>query len=1129
TTAQLSAFTSLIDSGSATTQFQVYLRGAGGVVDFTSRVTGADSVNISDGGLTAGATVTGSSNADVFNDSQFNDVLNGGAGADTFNDSYSGDADTFNGGAGADTFQLNVGGAGAVDGGADTDTVKSYDLGGYSFSNVEVLDTYFVFATTAQLSAFTSLIDGGAATTQFQVYLRGAGGAIDFTSRVTGADSVNVSDGGLTTGMTVTGSSNADALRDSQFNDTLNGGAGADTFNDDHSGDTDTLNGGAGADTFQLNGGAGAVDGGTDTDTVKAYDLGGYSFSNVEVLDTYDVSATTAQLSAFSSLIDSGAATTQIQFHLRGAGGAIDFTSRVTGADSVVVADGGLTAGMTVTGSSNADVLNDSQFDDVLNGGAGSDTFNDNSANDTDTLNGGAGADTFLLYAGGAGTVDGGTETDTVKSSDLGGCSFSNVEVLETWSVYATTAQLSAFTSLIDSGSATTQFQVYLRGAGGVVDFTSRVTGADSVNISDGGLTAGATVTGSSNADVFNDSQFNDVLNGGAGADTFNDSYSGDADTFNGGAGADTFQLNVGGAGTIDGGTETDTVKSYDLGSYSFSNVEVLDTYSVYATTAQLSAFSSLIDSGHPTTQIQVYLRGAGGAIDFTSRVTGADSVNVDGYSLTAGVTVTGSSNADVFSGSSYADILRGGAGADTIYGLGGVDVLEGGAGNDVLDGGGEGDTVSYAGATAGVTVNLATTAAQNTGGAGTDTLKNFANLTGSGFNDQLTGDAFANILDGGAGDDILNGAGGADVMIGGLGNDTFITDGGDTITEAASAGADTVQSSVTLTLGANLENLTLTGTAAINGTGNALNNTIVGNDAANVLNGGGGTDTLIGGLGNDTYVTDGGDTITEAASAGTDTVQSSVSLTLGANLENLTLTGTAAINGTGNALNNTMTGNAAANVLNGGGGTDTLIGGLGDDTYVTDGGDTITEAANAGTDTVQSSVSLTLGANVENLTLTGTAAINGTGNALNNTIVGNDAANVLNGGSGTDTLIGGLGDDTYVTDGGDTITEAANAGTDTVQSSVSLTLGDNLENLTLTGTASDGTGNALDNTITGNDAANVLNGAGGADVLIGGLGDDTYVTDGGDTITEAANAGTDTVQSSVSLTLGDNLENLTL
>jgi serralysin len=88
--------------------------------------------------------------------------------------------------------------------------------------------------------------------------------------------------------------------------------------------------------------------------------------------------------------------------------------------------------------------------------------------------------------------------------------------------------------------------------------------------------------------------------------------------------------------------------------------------------------------------------------------------------------------------------------------------------------------------------------------------------------------------------------------MAGGFGNDTYITNGADTITEAAGGGIDTVQSSVSYTLGANLEKLTLTGSSAINGTGNSLANVITGNGAANTLNGGGGIDTLAGGRGND-------------------------------------------------------------------------------------------------------------------------------------------------------------------------------------------------------------------------------------------------------------------------------------
>jgi Ca2+-binding RTX toxin-like protein len=193
----------------------------------------------------------------------------------------------------------------------------------------------------------------------------------------------------------------------------------------------------------------------------------------------------------------------------------------------------------------------------------------------------------------------------------------------------------------------------------------------------------------------------------------------------------------------------------------------------------------------------------------------------------------------------------------------------------------------------------------------------------------------------------------------------------------------------------------------------------------------------MVGGTGNDTYlVDDAGDILVEAATGGTDTVRSSVaSFTLANNLENLVYTGTGATAATGNgaanaitgglgndtlngaAGNDTLNGAAGNDILEGGAGTDNLVGGAGNDTYIVDSTtDRITELAAEGTDTVQSSVTFSLAAlaNVENLTLTGATAINGTGNAGANLITGNGAANILDGGAGSDTLTGGLGADTF-------------------------------------------------------------------------------------------------------------------
>ena len=145
--------------------------------------------------------------------------------------------------------------------------------------------------------------------------------------------------------------------------------------------------------------------------------------------------------------------------------------------------------------------------------------------------------------------------------------------------------------------------------------------------------------------------------------------------------------------------------------------------------------------------------------------------------------------------------------------------------------------------------------------------------------------------------------------------------------------------------------------------------------------------------------------------------------------------------------FNDTLKGGGGADRLDGAGGNDTLTGATGNDTYVVDSfGDVVTEEPGEGNDTIISSVSYLLPSNVENLTLS-PGATSGTGNDLDNVMIGNAPSNVLNGLNGNDTLdgggdadvlVGGLGNDTYIVDdAGDVVKESAGEGADTVNASV--------------------------------------------------------------------------------------------
>ncbi len=1123
--------------------------------------------NINGTGNAIDNSFSGTSGTNILSGAGGNDTLSGLAGNDTLDGGIGND--TLDGGTGTDSF---IGGAGddtfIIDNSVEnvtelltegTDTIRStasYDMSLHA-ANVEKLVLLGV-SVIGIGNSFDNQITGSNASNTLS-----GGDGNDTVDGGIGNDLVNGDNGNDTlTGAggndVLNGGSGDDSLIGGLGNDTLFGGIGNDTL--DSGIEKDTMIGGTGNDTYLVRDGSTLLveNAGEGTDTVNAYTS--YTLAaNIENMLWVGGAGTGTGNSLVNIMTGNGGNNNLLGMAgndtLTGFGGndtldggaGADTMIGGTGNDTFVVDDvandtitenagegtdtvqTGLSYSLathpdleniTLTGALNVDAtgnaavnvltgngatntLNGDIGDDTLNGGGGNDVLNGGADKDTldggdgvDTLQGGLGDDTYIVDTSTDSIGEALNEgTDLVKTSvdftlgtNVENLTLTGIAKIGNGNALANTITGNSGVNTLAGGDGNDTYIIDSRDI--VIEGGGIGSGIDTVNINFAGYVLGANIenitltgalalnaTGSSAVNILTGNDADNTLDGSTGADTLI-----------GANGNDIFIVdNAGDVVTELAGQGTDTIISsidFDLG---LNGVEV----------------ENLTLSG-------AALIGKGSAVD--NVLTGDDLVN----------TLTGLGGNDMLDGGLGADSLIGGTGNDVYI----VD----NAGDLVTEVSGEGiDTINSS-----VTYNMLANAAEVenlvlTGGGA-------INATGNTLDNTMTGNSGANLIDGGTGNDVLNGGGGDDTLVGGIGNDTL--DGGtgnntlfggvgdDTyvvasttniITENLGEGTDVVKASINYTLGANIENLTLTG-SAISGVGNSLSNLITGNGGNNTLDGGiGGVDTLAGGAGNDSYIINAAsDIITEGIGAGTDTAFSAVTYTIGTNVENLTLTGTSAIDGTGNTGDNTLTGNSAANVLSGGDGNDT---------YIIDNLDTVVEAAGQGTkDTVLAGFSYTLTAEVENLMLTGTAAINGTGNALDNTITGN---------SGINTLTGGDGNDVYVIDVKDTIFDSL--GTDTIKIGATYSLaahaGFGVENLTLTGT---GLFNAIGdngvNVLTGNDAKNTLDGLLGADTLIGGLGDDTYlVHDATTSITEVGGQGTDTVISDVTFTLAPNIENLTL
>jgi Ca2+-binding RTX toxin-like protein len=884
------------------------------------------------------------------------------------------------------------------------------------------------------------------------------------------------------------------------FNDTLSG-LGGDDILVGHGGD-DTLDGGAGNDRLTGGAGADALTGGADSDTAS------YAGSGAAV--TVDLTLAGAQISAGD-------------------------------------ASGDVLGGIeNLIGTALADMLTGDGNDNTLEGGAGA-----------DTLTGALGSDTASYAASGAAvTVDLTVAGAQVSTGDASGDLLAGFENL-TGSAFADTLIGDGGSNRLDGlGGADTM-------TGGAGDDVYGVdNAADTINENPGegtdavmarasyalpanveNLTLAnpghnSQATGNALANIITGNVRDNVLIGLAGADTLT-----------GGGGTDTADYSASSAG-VTVNLATNVNSGGDAAGDVLAEIENL-TGSAFADTLTGDGGNNRLDGGAGA---DVMAGGAGddifladnagdlanenpgeGTDTVRSSVDFALSANVEDLELLGG--------AAMGTGNSLINHIVGNALDNVLDGLGGADVMRGGPGDDsyIVDDPfedlaeleGEGLDTVYASASYHLVEtwieNLYLLGVGDFSGIG-NTLSNF--IQGNTGNNTLDGSYGDDTIQGGAGADAISGSYDNDTIEGGAGADTISGGNGtDVATYATSGAAVTVNLATNVNSGGDAAGDVLT--EIENLTGSVFADTLTGDGGNNRLDGLGGADSMAGGAGDDVYlVENAGDAVTENPGEGTDTIRSSIDLTLPTDTERLELLGSATT-GNGNSLGNQIFGNALDNVLDGLGGADVMQGAAGNDSYFVDNiGDQIVEQAGQGTDTVSSGITFVLPAGVENLVMLGLGDTGGFGNALANTITGTAGIDVIDGGAGADAMLGGAADDAYFVDNaGDVVTENAAGGFDAIYASLSSTLPDNVEMLYLLGSGNfNATGNAFANRIEGNGGANTLDGGAGVDYLLGGAGNDTYVVDSSfDEILENAGGGVDTVNAGATYALSANIENLNL